>query len=681
MLPTQRFVVLSCLLLTSFAASSQTPPGPPPAETGKAAAYYYYSLGHLYAELAGSSSNRGDLFSKAVDSYKQAMKADPSAAFISEELSDLYIQSGRYREAVAEADEALKQNPNDISARRLLARIYTRMISDSQTQKIDESMVKKAIEQYQKISAIEPKDVESWLMQGRLQKISQNSVEAEKAYKKVLDLDANNEDAMTGLAIVYSDLGDTKAATDLLRRAAEKNPNSRSLATLGSAYEQMKDFSLAAETFKRALDLSPGDVEIERALAQNLLFSDQLDEALKIYQQLVEDDPKDLQSQLRISQIYRQKRDFAKAREAADKAKELDGTNLEVEYNDVNLLEAEGKLPEAIKTLRDILAVTGKKTYTTQERNNRILLLERLGFLYRSSEQWPLAVETFRQIGELDPESAGKSAAQVVETYRVAKDFAKAEQEADAAVKKYPNDRVVKSVRASLLADVGKTDQAVAETRKLLDGKNDRETYLALAQIYEKAKNWGEMAKALDAAGKLSTAKDDQETIHFMRGSMFERQKQFDAAEAEFRKVLELNPENGSTLNYYGYMLADRNVRLKEAYDMIQKALRNDPSNGAYLDSLGWVYFRMNKLDEAERNLRRALEMMARDPTVHDHLGDVYFQEGKIREAIAQWQSSLKEWQSASPSEMDHAEVAKVQKKLDGAKVRLARESGAVKQP
>ncbi len=669
------YLIASCLTTSSGFGQTESQP-----KIDKAAAYYYYSLGHLYAEQAAASGKSGDLFGKAVDNYKLALKADPSATFISEELSELYIQAGKLREAVAEAEETLKQSPDDPNARRVLARIYTSMIGDAQAQKIDENMVKKAIEQFQIIVGKDPKDIESWLMLGRLQKISQNSLESEKAYKKVLEIDATNEDAMTGLAMVYSDLGDTKAATDLLRRAAEKNPTPRSLSTLASAYEQLKDYSLAAETFKRALDSSPGNAEIERALAQNLLLSDQLDESLKIYQQLVEEDPKDLQSLLRVSQIYRQKRDFAHARESANKAKEIDPTNLEVEYNDVNLLDAEGKLPEAIKTMRDILATTAKKTYNPSERGNRIMLLERLGFLYRSNEQWAPAVETFRQVGELDPDAAAKSSAQIVETYRVAKEYPKAEQEADAAIKKYPTDRIVRSVRASLLADMGKTDQAIAETRKLLDGKNDRDTYVALAQIYEKGKNYVEMSKALDEAAKLSTSKDDQENIHFLRGSMLERQKNYDGAEAEFRKVLELNPDNGSALNYFGYMLADRNVRLTEAHDMIQKALDRDPNNGAYLDSLGWVYFRMNKLDEAERSLRRSLELMSKDPTVHDHLGDVYFRAGKIREAIAQWQNSLKEWQVSPPSEVDHAEIAKVQKKLDGAKVRLARESGAKQQ-
>ena len=673
------FTGLACCLLTAGAASGQTPPpAGEAARTGKAAAYYYYSVGHLYAELAGQYNNRGDLFAKAVESYKQAMKADPSAGFISEELSELYIQSGRLREAVTEAEDLLKQSPDDLNARRILARIYTRMIGDSQQNRIDEAMVKKAIEQYQKITEKDPKDTESWLMLGRLENVSHNSPEAQTAFKKALEIDPNNEDAMTGLAMVYSNLGDTKSATELLRKAAELHPSANSLKTLAAAYEDMKEYQLAAETLKKALSEAAGDPELEKALAKDLLLSNQFDEALGIYQGLVSEDPKDVESQLRISQVYRQKRDFANARKAGDKAKEMDPSNIEVQFNDVNLYEAEGKTPQAISALKDILNTTSKKSYNPAERANRVQLLEHLGFLYRTNEQWAQAVETFRQIGEIDPESGSKAAAQVIDTYRAGREFPKAEQEAEAAARKYPNDRVVRSARAAMLADMGKTDQAIAETKKLLGGKDDRDTYLSLAQIYDKAKNYTEMAKSLDQAEKLSSSKEDKETVYFMRGAMFERMKKYDEAEAEFKKVLDANPENASALNYLGYMLADRNVRLEEAHRLIAKAVDQEPNNGAYLDSLGWVYYRQNKLPDAEKVLLRALETMGKDATVHDHLGDVYFQEGKTREAIAQWQTSLKSWQSGSPSEMDAEEVAKVQKKLDSAKVRQARES---KQP
>jgi tetratricopeptide (TPR) repeat protein len=667
------FLVAASLVAQAPAKHSQAET---PEKMDRAEAYYRYSLGHLYAELATTYGNRGEYFTKAIENYRLALKADPSATFISEELSDLYIQSGRLREAMTEAEDVLKQNPKDLNARRVLARIYARMIGDSQANRINEDMLKKAIEQYGKITQEEPGDTDSWLMLGRLQKVAQNSVDAEKAYKHVLDADPNNEDALTGLAMVYSDLGANKNAAEVLKRLSEKNPSGRSLAALASTYEQMRDYGLAAEALRKAIDLAPANVnELKRALAQDLMLSDQLAESLKIYQQLVAEDPKDVQSQLRISQIYRQQRDFTKAREANDKARALDPSSVEIRYNEVNLLEAEGRSGDAINLMKEILVSTAKKSYNASERGNRAALLERLGFMYRNTEQFGLAVDTFREIAQLDPDLSSRAEAQVVETYRAAKDFKRAEQEATAAASKYPDDRMLRSVQASLLADVGHTDAAVGVLKKSLGEKKDRETYLALAQVYEKGKRYDEMATAIDEAEKLSQSREEKETIYFLRGAMYEKLKKYDQAEAEFRKVLEMNPENSSAMNYLGYMFADRGERLPEALQLITKALDLEPGNYAYLDSLGWVLFHMGRLSEAEQQLRLSLEKSRRDPTVHDHLGDVYLGEGKIRDAIGQWEASLKEYQTGAPAENEPVEVAKVQKKLEGARVKLAKEN------
>ncbi len=113
---------------------------------------------------------------------------------------------------------------------------------------------------------------------------------------------------MTGLATVYADLGDNKAAAEMLRKVADKDPNPRSLTSLASVYEQLKDYSLAAEMLRRALDQQPGNSELKQALAEDLLLSNQLDDALKLYQEAAAEDPKDIKAELRISQIYRQKR-------------------------------------------------------------------------------------------------------------------------------------------------------------------------------------------------------------------------------------------------------------------------------------------------------------------------------------------------------------------------------------
>jgi tetratricopeptide (TPR) repeat protein len=227
-----------------------------------------------------------------------------------------------------------------------------------------------------------------------------------------------------------------------------------------------------------------------------------------------------------------------------------------------------------------------------------------------------------------------------------------------------------------LLADIGKTDAAAADVKKLFDGKDDRDTYLSLAEVYDKGKRWDDMAKALDSAEKLSENQDEKESVWFSRGAMFEKTNKVDAAEKEFRKILNDNPgkTNPAVMNYLGYMLADRNLRLQEALGFINQAITEAHNNGANLDSLGWVYFKLGRMSEAEENMRRAVEHTPRDPSIRDHYGDVLMRQSKVKEAINQWQASLKEWDSSSPSELDPAQVSKVKNKLENAKVRLAKE-------
>ncbi len=667
--------------------SAASAPAPPikQANSVKAAAYYHFALGNLYEELAGSYGNRSDYVNKAIENYRLAMKEDPSASFLVEDIAELYRVSGRIREAVQEAQDALKTNPDDLNARRVLARIYTQEIGDAQANHIDEGMARRAVEQYKIITAKDSKDVDSLVMLGRLDRVLDNSVDAEASFKKALAADPENEDAVTGLASVYSDRGDPKGASALLEKLTQKNPSPRAYLSLANNYEVMHEYSLAADAYKKALDLDPSHEEWKAALAQDQAQAGNYDDALKTYQEVAASNPQDAQPYLGMAQIYLERKDFAQAHQMLDKAKGLDPDNIEVRYNEVLLLQNEGKTAEAITALKSIVDATAKSTYDTEQRNVRARMLEKLGDLYRTNEQYDLAVEQFREIGGLDPSLASRAEAQVIDTYRMAKEYTKAQQASDEAEKKYPNDRYVREVRAQLLADEGKSDLAIGELKKLLDGKDDREVYLSMADVYQKSKNWGEMDKVLDKADQLSTSKEDKGNVLFMRGAMYERQKKYDIAERTFRQALE-NETPGtniyaSTLNYLGYMLADRNVRLQEAQDLIEKAVKLDPNNYAFLDSLGWVYYRLNQLDQAERNLTRSVQLSSNDPTIRDHLGDVYFKEGKIREAIGQWQSSLKAASNTAPGDMEPDEVAKVQKKLDNARVRLAKEQAPKQNP
>jgi tetratricopeptide (TPR) repeat protein len=121
-------------------------------------------------------------------------------------------------------------------------------------------------------------------------------------------------------------------------------------------------------------------------------------------------------------------------------------------------------------------------------------------------------------------------------------------------------------------------------------------------------------------------------------------------------------------------MNADRGVKLDESLNFVKQALTFEPNNGAYLDSLGWVYFNLGKYDLAEENLTKAEARMGTDPTVQEHLGDLYQKTGRLKLAAAHWDRAVQEWNKTVPTEVDSDAFAKVQQKLDAAKVKLARE-------
>jgi len=669
------FALVGALVAVSFAqtapASNQSSASP--ADNNRASAYYNFAMGRLYALMAQAEGNQ-DQALKAIQYYKEALKADPKASDTYAELTDLYLAVNRSADAVALAQEALKQNPDNIAAHRMLGRVYFSQINKGSQGQIDERALRLAMAEFQKVVDKDPKDADSWVTLGRLYAGTNDSADAEKAYNSALAIDPENEEALTGLALVYGNNGDNAKAIEKLKAATDKNPNPRSLMILAEAYRNQKDFKNAADTEKKALELQPENERLAATLANDLYESEQYDEALAIYSGLSAHNPKETGYLLQIADIYSRKHDFVKAHDSIDKAKKLDPGDEEPRKAEIRMFEVEGKQEEAIAALKSLLDDTTKKVYSKDDQKLRAAWYEELGKLNVQAKHYPEAIEAFKQMSVLK-DSGPIVAAHVIDVYRTgAKDLPAALREADAALKKFPDEPEVVQEHAFVLGDMGKVDEAAKELRGLLNGPRDRETLLSLAQVYEQAKRFDDAVKAVDDAEKLSTSDEEKSGIFFMRGALLERQKKFDASEESFRKALALNPDDPQTLNYLGYMLADRNVRLDEAYKMIQRAVDLVPNSGAYLDSLGWIYFRQGKLTDAERTLVRAVDLTGQDPTVHDHLGDVYMKLGKTQEAIAQWNASMKGFKEQPASETDPDEVSSVTGKLDAARVKLAQE-------
>ncbi len=124
-------------------------------------------------------------------------------------------------------------------------------------------------------------------------------------------------------------------------------------------------------------------------------------------------------------------------------------------------------------------------------------------------------------------------------------------------------------------------------------------------------------------------------------------------------------------------MLGDQGIRLEEAQDLVKRALKIDPYNGAYLDSLGWIYFKQNKLADAEATLKLAEARESHDATIHSHLGDIYAKSGKGDKSAAEYEKSLAEWHRALPADVENDKIAEIEKKLSQSKHRLAQQTGA----
>ncbi|RUZ13436.1 tetratricopeptide repeat protein [Mesorhizobium sp. M7A.F.Ca.CA.002.15.1.1] len=189
------------------------------------------------------------------------------------------------------------------------------------------------------------------------------------------------------------------------------------------------------------------------------------------------------------------------------------------------------------------------------------------------------------------------------------------------------------------LADLDRHEEAITHLKAFVDAHpNDMRAYLALGGVYSSKEDFRSAATLYDKAVEaLKTPTAANWNIFYQRGIAYERLKEWPKAEPNFRKALELFPDQPQVLNYLGYSWVDMNMNLKEGLAMIQKAVDLRPSDGYIVDSLGWAYFRLGRFDDAVREMERAVSLKPEDPVLNDHLGDAYWRVGRKLEATFQW--------------------------------------------
>jgi len=679
--------------LSAFAAvlawgAQQAPSPPTTSEAGSAPAildhgrsYYHFMLARRYKELAGIY-NRADYAERAISEYKQAIAADPSSLFLRVELAELYWRSGREADGIKEAENVLKEDPNYPDAHRLLSRIYFHMLDNLQGEQANaKEIVAKAIEHLEALVRESPSDSESMLLLGRLYRASNRPQNAEEMFRKALQTDPDSRVGIANLGELYIQRGEHQQVIDMLSKIPEGEMDPQLYGLRGYAYAQTQRYEQAFDSYKKGLAQDPDNVELRRFYAEALASSGKPTEARAELDRLLKSDPDDGASYKRIATLDRQTGRFEEARQELEKAKGLLPDDPEVPYQQAILEDLMGNYDQAVTLLQRLVKQSEQPTgqYTPAEANNRALFLERLGAAYQEQEKFAEALAAFHEIKALGPTQGPRAEVLIIDTLKLDHQPAKALAEAQSAAKTYPKDTDLKVELATTLAEQGRADDGLAQLHAMLDGPADdrRSVYIAIAQVCLQAKRLEDAEKAVQQAMALSPNPEDQKYPLYLEGSIFEREKQYEKAEETFKNVLSMDPLYANAANYLGYMLADRGVRLDESVKYIQKALELDPNNGAYLDSLGWAYYKMARYDLAEPPLEKAAHRFHNDPTIHEHLGNLYLRMGKPDMAEEQWERALKEWPQAVSSDFDAGEAKKLQKQLDELKSRMAHKRSA----
>jgi tetratricopeptide (TPR) repeat protein len=295
--------------------------------------------------------------------------------------------------------------------------------------------------------------------------------------------------------------------------------------------------------------------------------------------------------------------------------------------------------------------------------NVGVLARTQLAFIALQKEEYEAAVDAARPVLLFHDKPNTQAINIAVEALRRAKKPREAIALLEPLTARFASDPFVNARMIEMLVRNGEKDKAraAAAAQSKLGTRNT----VTAAEAFIQAEDFPSAIVILRDAAKATPADVD---LAFQLASAYERSGDHATAEKSFLSILEKNPEHAATLNYLGYMWADGNRNLDRAASMLERAVGQEPKNGAYLDSLGWAYYRQGKFDLALRFLTEATSLMPRDPTVAEHLADVYAKMGDSPKALDLYRRLLTMAPEQELEAQVKAKIAELEKKLASAR-------------
>jgi tetratricopeptide (TPR) repeat protein len=548
---------------------------------------FFFCICVVTQSLAADKSS-APVSTKAAESKPDSKKEDPKT--LSKEmysnyfLASISISRGEYKKAKPYLEKAYKNDPASLYLNKKMAVLFEKL-----------GDFKGALKYARRCVEIDDKDLTSHMLLAELAAMSGDNDTEKKEYKAILALDPSQQRVRFLLATALMKNNQLEEAMKQLDELISENPNLPFAYYYKSRiYLEWGKYQDAENGYLKTLDLDDTFEPALLDLASLYQSQKRLDEAIKLYQKLVSLYPNNRMAQERLMGLYN-------ALGQKENLKELIG-NIQSEFKPgdpgrqtlgIYYLQ-NGKVADAISELALVV------TAWPDDYKSRYFL----ALAYEEARQTDKALEHFRLIKQ---ESEYFVNSQIHMVY--------------------------------ILSDTGKETEGMEVLQKAIKTKKDEASfYIILASIYEEKNDYKKAVSILQDGLKYNEKDTD---LYFRLGVALDKSGDKIGSIDQMKKVLEIDPNQAEALNYIGYSYAEEGIKLDEALDMIQKALRLKPDSGFIIDSLGWVYFRKGLYDDALSSLQKAFSLKSDDPTIAEHLGDVYFKKNEYQQSLEMYQKAL----------------------------------------
>jgi tetratricopeptide (TPR) repeat protein len=641
-------MVAMVVLLVGQPAAAQTPP-PSSASASSAQAYYEFMLAR---RLESAGDTKG-----ALVALQRAATLDPASAEVYAELAALHARLNQGTEARASAEKALQLEPGNVEAHRILALVYSAW-SEGAGQlppgETAEGSRTKAIEHLRAIRTTPAMatDLSLQIAYGRLLLRADEGDEAVTVLEAVATQAPYLAEPYVLLAEARIARGQMFEAAEALAQAAAVNP--RYYVSLADLYEKLGRW--AAGAYGQAIDgmRQPSrDLRLRYVTALlNVPDGVGASRAKSALTDLLKANPDDTRLLYLMSTASRQLDDPKGAEDAARRILAIDPTSL------AGFTALSRTLMDQYR-YKDVIAVltpfnTNLAARTKGREGEAAPVLAQLGLAHQQLGEFDAAIAAFTTAKALAPADVAFDV-YLAQALLAARRNDRALAITGEAIKAHPDETRLIGLRAQALSRLGRASEAIAFLEGAIEAESrSPELAFALADTYASQKRYDDAIKIVEQA-ETAFGESDEFTLRLT--TFYEQAGRVADAERQLRRMIERDPLDANALNYLGYMLADRTDRYGEAVELIERALRVEPDNPAYLDSLGWALFKQGKVEQALDPLARAAAAVPANSVIQDHYGDALARQGKWTEAIAVWERAL-------AGDRESIETAAIEKKI-----------------